>query len=541
MPQTFRGQSAENKDSVKLLLAALPSPDKGAPQLVAAQHSQALDPIKASEASVDPEITPTVEQLVPSGADVSTDLDTAALVASAAIPAMDIARPQSAGKPILQDPSIPNAISILPERAANVVPSAGAIALQQTSVLGSAVEPMTLAQSSPNTVSNVPEETSAGAAIRPVARTPFPVGEATAILAAPSKAPSAPIDAGERPPVTQTTGSLSPQIKSKSTPTEILTEKPRQDTRQTLSVGDGRKAPRLMMAETRPLSEPSQGRPEPQPSVANNNAKTAQEAAVPPSVLSALVAHELIPNQRRVIVKSQFARIQSENSARSAKAELAPLAGQAKQPELSMHGGTGPERLQASDPSKTTFLTDQTNTKASSTQPAPVTMQTPDIPAERAADMLPLLRFETATTQTIRTEEAASKAIPKPFADALISQIRSVDISQGRTVVNLHPRGLGMIEVEVIAEKELASKVVVRVENPVVLQALRDERQLLAQTIGVADSSVLEFQDSDTGAHSGGGQDQGTQTDDAVGSFGTDNLPRQHRDVVDHGQLDILT
>ena len=45
-------------------------------------------------------------------------------------------------------------------------------------------------------------------------------------------------------------------------------------------------------------------------------------------------------------------------------------------------------------------------------------------------------------------DEAAPKPAPKPFADALLTQIRAVTATEGRTVVNLHPRGLGTIEIE---------------------------------------------------------------------------------------------
>ncbi len=146
-----------------------------------------------------------------------------------------------------------------------------------------------------------------------------------------------------------------------------------------------------------------------------------------------------------------------------------------------------------------------------------------------------------AATPLDQPTPATPKAPAKPMADALMAQVRSVDVQEGRTTVNLHPRGLGTIEVELIAERDAASKVIVRVENPLVLQTLREERQLLAQTIGIADSSVMSFEESATGERSFAGADDDAQ---AQGTFATDTSEEQartHTNVVDDGVLDVLT
>ncbi|WP_386176822.1 flagellar hook-length control protein FliK [Sulfitobacter sp. R86518] len=138
--------------------------------------------------------------------------------------------------------------------------------------------------------------------------------------------------------------------------------------------------------------------------------------------------------------------------------------------------------------------------------------------------------------------ETQAKPAPKPFADALISQVKAVEAKEGRTSVSLHPRGLGQIEIEVVTDKDSGTRVVVRVENPAVLQTLRDERQLLAQGLGFTDAGSFEFQQgfSDEGA-----RDQQRSTagfgggiDDGVGPV---TAGVQHKNVVDDGQLDILT
>ncbi|HDY96345.1 MAG TPA: flagellar hook-length control protein FliK [Sulfitobacter litoralis] len=138
--------------------------------------------------------------------------------------------------------------------------------------------------------------------------------------------------------------------------------------------------------------------------------------------------------------------------------------------------------------------------------------------------------------------EVQSKPAPKPFADALISQVKSVEAKEGRTSVSLHPRGLGQIEIDVVTDKDHGTRVVVRVENPAVLQTLRDERQLLAQGLGFTDAGSFEFQQGFSEDRTRDQQQShvpfgGTNDDTA----GTVTAGVQHKNVVDDGQLDILT
>ena len=147
----------------------------------------------------------------------------------------------------------------------------------------------------------------------------------------------------------------------------------------------------------------------------------------------------------------------------------------------------------------------------------------------------------TTASKTAAPLDASLKVAPKPFAEALMAQVKSVDASEGRTTVNLLPRGLGNIEVEVISEKDVASKVVVRVENLAVLQALRDDRHLLAQAIGVSDSSIFDFQEYGPEDQSDPQDKQGGQSGDPLGDTTATQSHPQHLDVVHEGQLDILT
>lgn len=137
-------------------------------------------------------------------------------------------------------------------------------------------------------------------------------------------------------------------------------------------------------------------------------------------------------------------------------------------------------------------------------------------------------------------DAGAQKASAKPVADALMAQVKMVDVQEGRTTVQLQPRGLGAIEVEMFAKDDVASKVVVRVENPLVLQTLREERHMLAQAIGVADSSVMSFEDKAKGGETFAGQEGDHDAQSALISDSTEVQTAQHQDIVDDGTLDVM-
>ncbi len=70
------------------------------------------------------------------------------------------------------------------------------------------------------------------------------------------------------------------------------------------------------------------------------------------------------------------------------------------------------------------------------------------------------------------------------------------------------PRGLGKIEIEILGEKDNLMRVMVRVENTMVLQALRDDRQLLAQALGISDALNFDFEQSETHDHNEQGKNK---------------------------------
>ena len=123
----------------------------------------------------------------------------------------------------------------------------------------------------------------------------------------------------------------------------------------------------------------------------------------------------------------------------------------------------------------------------------------------------------------------------------MVAQVKAIDIKEGRTSVSLHPRGLGQIEIDIVTDKDSSLRVVVRVENPMVLQTLRDERQMLATAMGLSDAGTFEFEQGFSGDSNQDKHGQSTQAQgDDVGFAGPISDIR-HEDVVDDDQLDILT
>lgn len=199
---------------------------------------------------------------------------------------------------------------------------------------------------------------------------------------------------------------------------------------------------------------------------------------------------------------------------------------------------------QAAQNAQPNFLT-KPDTQVLATAPdAAVVNDLPETFTRTPAEALQPVSTASKDLTTVSPAQAAASKTPvsKPFSEALMMQVKAAEVVDGRTSVHLHPRGLGNIDVEIIAgEKDLASKVIVRVENPMILQHLRDDRHLLAQTIGVSDNTVFEFHER--GAEQQGSQSQGGQSDFADTSLeGADvAAPVQHADIVADDRIDILT
>lgn len=137
--------------------------------------------------------------------------------------------------------------------------------------------------------------------------------------------------------------------------------------------------------------------------------------------------------------------------------------------------------------------------------------------------------------------EAQPKMAPKHFAEALVSQVKSFDVRKGRTMVSLLPRGFGKIDIEILTEKDNTTRVMVRVENSMVLQALRDERQLLAHAIGMSDASNFDFEQSDANDTGGQSQQQSQGSVNQATMMFEAETKSEHVDIVADGQLDLFT
>ncbi|PJE34234.1 hypothetical protein CVM52_23305, partial [Pseudooceanicola lipolyticus] len=133
------------------------------------------------------------------------------------------------------------------------------------------------------------------------------------------------------------------------------------------------------------------------------------------------------------------------------------------------------------------------------------------------------------------------------FAANLAAQVKGVQLTEGTTRVELAPRGLGGLEIDVATDDQGGLKVIIRAENPSVLQALREGREAL---LAVLRDSGAEVQDSALGFENFG-RDSRQQTPqdqpqgDAAAAPAEDDLPADAPAPVaaplPEGQVDIIT
>lgn len=147
----------------------------------------------------------------------------------------------------------------------------------------------------------------------------------------------------------------------------------------------------------------------------------------------------------------------------------------------------------------------------------------------------------TLSSRSVDGLDVQPKTVQRHFAEALVAQVKSFDVRKGRTMISLLPRGFGKIDIEILTEKDNTTRVMVRVENSMVLQALRDERQLLAHAVGMSDASNFDFEQSD-GNDTGGQSQQQSQSSVNQGSAMFEaHTKSAHVDIVADGQLDLFT
>lgn len=128
------------------------------------------------------------------------------------------------------------------------------------------------------------------------------------------------------------------------------------------------------------------------------------------------------------------------------------------------------------------------------------------------------------------------------FASAIVNQVRAVELEDGVTRVELTPRGLGTLEIEMTTKADGSLSVVVRAENNAVLTSLREDRALLAEILPDSAQSSLDFQEFEQ-------PDQRQSQGQSGAGFGTDAGDAAESEMEDaqttatigNGQLDLMT
>ncbi|MGE4326596.1 MAG: flagellar hook-length control protein FliK [Pseudodonghicola sp.] len=145
----------------------------------------------------------------------------------------------------------------------------------------------------------------------------------------------------------------------------------------------------------------------------------------------------------------------------------------------------------------------------------------------------------------VDTAARADVAEPPRFAEVLTEQIRAAEVSDGHTRIELNPRGLGALEVDVSTTDDGLLNVVVRAENPGVLNALKADRDLLAQALGNLGGGALDLQSFSQGSDQRGSDQRAAPSmiasameSPAVASAGEIAAPA---DRIGGGRLDIVT
>ena len=112
--------------------------------------------------------------------------------------------------------------------------------------------------------------------------------------------------------------------------------------------------------------------------------------------------------------------------------------------------------------------------------------------------------IETVQTQSVDAPTNVAKTSAEPtaafsFARNVAAQVRGTSFEEGKTRIELAPRGLGDIEVEVARDDAGKLKVVLRAENPSVLTAFRGDRDVI---VNMLRESGLEVDEAEVGFES---------------------------------------
>lgn len=150
-------------------------------------------------------------------------------------------------------------------------------------------------------------------------------------------------------------------------------------------------------------------------------------------------------------------------------------------------------------------------------------------------------RAAPASEAAVRQEGARP---PSELQQNLMGQIRKTSFSEGTTRIELTPRGLGGLEIELQPAEAGKLRVVIRAENPMVLQALRSDGDTLMSMLGGRGSgqngAELDFQQS--GRNAGGhtfGQTAGSSAEEEEEVAAP--VAERTGAIAGDGRLDIFT
>ena len=130
------------------------------------------------------------------------------------------------------------------------------------------------------------------------------------------------------------------------------------------------------------------------------------------------------------------------------------------------------------------------------------------------------------------------------LARNLAGQIRGVSFNEGTTRIELSPQGLGRLEIEIAPDETGRLRVVLRAENPAVLNAMRSDRDMLAGLLrdggASVDNSSMSFEDLGQ-RRNPLAQDPAVPAARRAAAPEEEEQPQPETEVVEDGRLNILT
>ncbi len=116
----------------------------------------------------------------------------------------------------------------------------------------------------------------------------------------------------------------------------------------------------------------------------------------------------------------------------------------------------------------------------------------PEVQAILAAPQPTAAPMIAAVAEVSVPAQASQPSPAQGLARNLAGQIRGVSFAEGTTKIELTPQGLGKMEIEISADEAGKLRVVLRAENPAVLNAMRSDREMLAGLLRDGGASVGE-------------------------------------------------